>query len=91
MHDVPVFLKVPLAVAGFQARVTVQREHQEASFKAMLAGGERFEAGRAAIKTWPEERFFDIGRDPSIREALAQRDAQPRGRAVRFIRMMPSA
>ena len=67
---IPEFLKVPMAVAGFRARVAAQRPHQELTFKSVLVAREKYEASQAALEPQINEIIDRIGDDPDVRKLI---------------------
>lgn len=66
----PEFLRIPMAVAGFRARITVQRSHQELTFKSVLVARAKWEASQAELEPQIDEVIHRIGHDDAVRDLI---------------------
>lgn len=74
-YDLPEVLKVPLAVAGFRARVAVQRSHQELTFNGMLVARKKYESSQAALKPRIDEIIERLRFDADVRNVIYENGA----------------
>lgn len=65
---IPEFFRVPMAIAGFQARIAAQRSLQELTFNELLKTRDRFESSRAVLEPQMEELAFRLSHDDNVRQ-----------------------
>ena len=66
----PEFLKLPMAVAGYRARIAMQRPHQELTFQSVLVAREKYKQSQASFKEKIDWLIPRVGMDESVREMI---------------------
>jgi hypothetical protein len=75
MGGLPDFLETPMAVAGYRARIAVQRPHQVLNFDSISVARQQYEEASALINAWPADKFYTLGSDEEAKQLIWKMEA----------------
>lgn len=70
MDNIPEFLKVPSAVAGFRARLAVQRPHQVLNFDSIEPARKKYQAASSIVASWFPDKMYDLPRNEEMKQTI---------------------